>query len=154
MGWLKSKWSRQCSQSYCPHLWTSWQYLGKSQRCICYNLFLVPTGRLKNWPRGKFSQDEGPNDPVEPLARLIDHLKKGQEFEIAGGRKLPIQWYCRKGSPFWRKIATFNKAIWEWHQESADINTWENSKTISHITHQEQKRAVTTAGKEGYTASE
>ena len=30
----------------------------------------------------------GPYDPAEPLARIIDQLKKGQEFARAGGQTI------------------------------------------------------------------
>ena len=47
----------------------------------------------------------------------------------------------------------FNDDIREWRKQSADLKTWAKYKLFFHQSHQEQKRAVTTAGKGGYTAT-
>ena len=50
-------------------------------------------------------------------------------------------------------MGIFNDDIREWRRKSADLKTWEKYKLFSHQSLQEQKRAVTTAGKGGYTGT-
>ena len=46
----------------------------------------------------------------------------------------------------------FNDNIREWRRQSTDLKMWAIYKEFSHLAHREQKSAVTTAGKGGYTA--
>ena len=50
-------------------------------------------------------------------------------------------------------VTSFDKDIWDWHQQYANLKTWANFKTLFHRAHQEQRRVVTTAGEGGYTAA-
>ena len=47
----------------------------------------------------------------------------------------------------------FNKDIREWRLQTNNLKTWSNYKTFFHRAHNEQRRAVTTTGKGGYTAA-
>ena len=57
-----------------------------------------------------------------------------------------------KGIIILAQTEIFNDGIREWRRKSTDFKTWAKYKCFSHQAHQEQKRAVTTAGKWGYTA--
>ena len=58
-----------------------------------------------------------------------------------------------KGIILLEQMGIFNDDIRGWRQKSADLKTWEKYKLFSHQAHQEQKIAVKTAGKGGYTAT-
>ena len=47
----------------------------------------------------------------------------------------------------------FNDDIRYWRLQSADLKTWAKYNFVFRQAHREQKRAVTTAGKVGYTAT-
>ena len=48
---------------------------------------------------------------------------------------------------------TFNEDIRDCIRQTTNLNTWATFKTFFHRFHREQRRAVTTAGKGGYTAA-
>ena len=58
-----------------------------------------------------------------------------------------------KGITLLAQKGIFNDDIRKWRRQSADLKTWAKYKLCFHRAHQEQKRAVTTAGKGGYTAT-
>ena len=57
-----------------------------------------------------------------------------------------------KGIALLARTVILNYDIIEWRQQSANLKTWEKYKLFSHRAYREQKRAVTTTGKGGYTA--
>ena len=95
----------------------------------------------------------GRYDPTEPLARLIEQLEKGREFARAEGQTISDAMMMSKGITLLAQTGIFNYDIREWRQQSADLRTWSKCKYFPHRAHQEQKIAVTTAGKGGYTAT-
>ena len=56
-----------------------------------------------------------------------------------------------KGVTLLAQIATFDEDILEWRRQSAKLKIWLSFKMFFYRAHREQKRAVTTTGKEGYT---
>ena len=58
-----------------------------------------------------------------------------------------------KGITFLDETEFLKEDIREWRWQSSDIKTWAKYKLFFHQAHQEYKRAVTTSGKQGYTAS-
>ena len=58
-----------------------------------------------------------------------------------------------KGTKFLAHMYTFNKDIREWRRQTTNLKTWTTFKIFFHQAHREQRRAVTTTGKEGYTAA-
>ena len=95
----------------------------------------------------------GPYNPAEPLARLIEQLEKGRKFSRAGGQTISDALIMSKGITLLDQTGIFNDAIREWRQKYADLKTWVKYNVFSHQAHREQKRAVTTARKGGYTVT-
>ena len=95
----------------------------------------------------------GPYDPKEPLARFTEQLEKGREFAQAGCQTVAEAMMVSKGIIFLSPMAMFNEDIREWRHQTTDQNIWENHKIFFHQAHHEQRRAVTTAGKGGYTVA-
>ena len=95
----------------------------------------------------------GPYDPAEPLDRLIEQLEKGRECTTAGGQKISNAMMMSKVITLLAQTGIFNVDIREWRQQSADLKMWATYKLYLHQAHQEQKIAVTTAGKGRYTAT-
>ena len=93
----------------------------------------------------------GTYDPAEPLARLIDQLEKGREFAKAGGQMVAETMMVSKGITLLAHMEIFNNNIRDWQCQTSDQNTWEKFKILFHRAHSEQRKAVTTAGKGGYT---
>ena len=58
-----------------------------------------------------------------------------------------------KGITIFPHTAMFNKYIRDWRRQTTNQNTWATYKTFFRRSHCEQRRAVTTAGKGGYTAA-
>ena len=58
-----------------------------------------------------------------------------------------------KGITLLAQKGIFNDDIRKWRRQSADLKTWAKYKLCFHRAHQEQKRAVTTAGKVWYTST-
>ena len=58
-----------------------------------------------------------------------------------------------KGITLLSQTRIFNDDIIERRRKSADLKTWEKYKLFFYQSHREQERAVTTAGKGGYTAT-
>ena len=73
----------------------------------------------------------GPYNLVEPLARLIDQPEKGREFTIEVGQTIAYVMVVSKGITPLVQISTFNEDIWEWRQQSTELNTWEGFRTFS-----------------------
>ena len=82
-----------------------------------------------------------------------EQLEKGREFAISGGQKISDAMMISKGITLLAQMVIFNEIIREWRQQSANLKTWVKHKLFFHRAHQDQKRAVTTAGKGGYTAT-
>ena len=94
----------------------------------------------------------GTYDPAESLSRIIEQLEKGGEFAGSGGQKISNDMMMSKGITLLARTVILNYDIIEWRQQSANLKTWEKYKLFSHRAYREQKRAVTTTGKGGYTA--
>ena len=60
----------------------------------------------------------GPYGTAETLTRLIVQLKKGREYEIAGGQKISDAMMVSKGITLLSQTATFNKDTREWWQQT------------------------------------
>ena len=58
-----------------------------------------------------------------------------------------------KGITLLAQTGIFNDNICEWRRKTTDQNTWAKYKLFFHRAHWEQRRAVTTAGKGGYTVT-
>ena len=58
-----------------------------------------------------------------------------------------------KGITLLSQTGIFNDDIIERRQKSADLKTWEKYKLFFYQSHREQERAVTIAGKGGYTVT-
>ena len=69
----------------------------------------------------------------------------------AGRQKISDAMMMSKGITLLEKTGVFKEDIQEWRRQSADLKTWEKYKLVFHRAHQDHKRAVTTAGKRGYT---
>ena len=95
----------------------------------------------------------GPYNPTELLAILIDKLKKGREFAISGYQTISDAMMTPKGITLLAQTGIFNDDIREWRQQYVDLKTWMKYIYIFHRVHREQKRAVTTTEKGGYTAT-
>ena len=95
----------------------------------------------------------GPYDPAEPLAQIIEQLEKGRKFAGAGGQKISNAMMMSKGITLLAQTGIFDDDIREWRQKSAELKTWAKYKLFFHREHREQKRAVTTPRKGGYTAT-
>ena len=94
----------------------------------------------------------GPYHPTEPLAHLIEQLKKGREFTRSGGQKIADAMMVSKEITLLAHTSTFNEDIREWRGKTTDLKRWDGFKNFFHQAYLEQRRAVTTAGKGGYTA--
>ena len=94
-----------------------------------------------------------PYHHAEPLSRLVEQLEKGRELVQAGGQTISDAMMMSKGITILAQTGVFNNEIREWRRKYSDLNTWAKYKCFFHRTHQEQKRAVTTAVRGGYTAS-
>ena len=57
-----------------------------------------------------------------------------------------------KGTNFFDQRAMFIKDIREWRCQTTELKTWADYKTFFRRYNLKQRRAVTTAGKRGYTA--
>ena len=93
----------------------------------------------------------GPYYPAEPLACLIDQLKKGQGFSRELGQKISDAMMVLKGITFLAQTDILNKDIWGCRQQSTKLNTWKSFKKFFHRLHILKRRAVTTTGKGMYT---
>ena len=71
----------------------------------------------------------------------------------AGGQTISNLIIVPKGITLLAQTATFNKDSIEWRQKPTNLKTWATFKKFSHWAHREQRRAVTTLGKGGYTAA-
>ena len=87
-------------------------------------------------------------DPAEPLARLIEKLEKRKEFASAGGQTISNTTMVSKGITLLAQTDIFNEDIIEWRRQTTNLDTWSTFKTVLHQSHREEKREVTTAGKE------
>ena len=58
-----------------------------------------------------------------------------------------------KGITLLAQTAIFNKDIREWRRQANDQNTWAKFNIFFHRAHREQRKAVTTTVKEGYTVA-
>ena len=58
-----------------------------------------------------------------------------------------------KGITLLAQTGIFNDDIREWRRQSTNLKTWAKYKLFFHRAHRDQKRAVTTVGKVGYTAT-
>ena len=71
----------------------------------------------------------------------------------AGRQKISDAMMMSKGITLLEKTGVFKEDIQEWRRQSADLKTWGKYKLVFHRAHQDHKRAVTTEGKGGYTAT-
>ena len=69
-------------------------------------------------------------EPVEPLSHLIEKLEKGREFACAGGQTTYESIMVFKCITLLAQMATFNKDIREYRQQTNDLNTWSTFKTF------------------------
>ena len=95
----------------------------------------------------------GPYKPTEPLARLIEKIEKKREFTRAGGQAISNNMMMSKGITLLAQTGIFNDNIHEWRRQTTDQKKWAKYKLFFNRSHQEQRRAITTAGKGCYTAT-
>ena len=90
-------------------------------------------------------------NPIESLAHLIDQLEEEREFPGSGGQTIADTMMVLKGVTPLAQTAPLNEDIREWRQKYAELKTWAVFKKVFHQAHREQRRAVTTSVKGGYT---
>ena len=95
----------------------------------------------------------GTYDPAEPLYRLIEKSEKGREFAQACGQMIAEKKMVSKGITLMAHMAIFNEVIREWQRQATKQKTWAKFKIFFHQANCEQLKAVTNAGKGGYTAA-
>ena len=82
------------------------------------------------WEIGEINFEEnavkmiGPYNPAEPLVQLIEQLKGGIQFLIAGGQTISDAMIMSKGITFLAQTGIFNDDIRELRQQSADLKMW------------------------------
>ena len=94
-----------------------------------------------------------PYDPAGTIACLIKQLEKGREFARAEGQTIYDAIMVSKGITLLAHTATFSKYIIEWRQQTNNLKTWSKFNKFDHQANSEQRRAVTTTGKGGYTVA-
>ena len=148
-----SRSSRRWNQDSYPHWWISSQGSDNSLQLPCCSIYF----QLRAIDEIDLEEKEvnmmGPHGPTEPLARLIEQLEKGRELSGAGVQTISNARMMSKVITLLSQMGMFNYEIRYWRRKYADLKTWEKYNLFFHRAHQEQKRAVTTAGKGGYTAT-
>ena len=84
---------------------------------------------------------------------MIENLEKWREFAHAGGHRIANAMMVSKGITVFAQTDMFNEDIRKWTLQTTYLKTWANYKTFFHQAHCDQRIAVTTAGKGGYTAA-
>ena len=92
-------------------------------------------------------------DPMEPFAWLIEQLEKGREIAQSGVHTIYDTMMTSKGINLLAQTGIFNDEIREWRRQTTEQKTWAKYKLFFRRYHQEQRRAVATAYKKGYTTT-
>ena len=83
---------------------------------------------------------------------MIEKIDKEREFVQAGGQTIDDTTMLSKGITLLAHTEIFNDDIREWQRQATDNKTWKKFRIFFHQEYCKKRKAVTTAGKGGYTA--
>eukprot|EP00978_Attheya_sp_CCMP212_P014573 scaffold37188_cov29-Attheya_sp.AAC.7 len=92
-------------------------------------------------------------DPEKPLTTLISQLEEGRDFAHIGLQPISENVMVTKGITLLSNTAVFNEDIKEWWRKPEAEKTWSLLKTHFQRAHKERRKATTTAGQGGYSAT-
>eukprot|EP00978_Attheya_sp_CCMP212_P030651 scaffold113517_cov39-Attheya_sp.AAC.1 len=92
-------------------------------------------------------------DPEKPLATLTSQLEEGRDVAHIGLQPISENVMVTKGITLLSNTAVFNEDIKEWRRKPEAEKTWSLFNTHFQRAHKEQRKATTTAGHGGYSAT-